>query len=97
MDPYTTAVPPAVERGTEQDAIDYLAGVRGFPPAAVDAALEEARRFPGRYAYLPPHRYAYVVKHSAMPAATWTAGDSTATEQRIASLAVRRRGLLAGS
>ncbi len=92
MDPYSTTPPPAVERGTEQAARGYLALTRGFPATAVDAALDEARRFPGRYAYLPPHRYAYVVKH--MPAGTWTAGDSTATEQRIAALGTRRRGML---
>ena len=67
---------------TEDSAGEYLAG-RGYDADQVAAVLDEARRFPGRYAYTAD-RYAWAVRH--MPAGTWQAGDSTVSEKRIAAL-----------
>ena len=60
-----------------------LAGA-GYDQAAVAAVLDEAARFPGRWAYTADRRRA-VVKN--MPAARWQVADTAATETRIAALA----------
>ena len=59
-------------------------------PAEVQGGTEEqARKFPGRYEYARPDRYAWAVKH--MPGGTWCAGDSTETERRITALGTAAR------
>ena len=68
------------ENLTEDQVREYLAG-RGYADEA-GRVLDEARRFPGRYAYTAD-RYAWAVRH--MPSGHWRAGDSTATERRIAA------------
>lgn len=73
---------------TEDSAREYLAG-RGYDTAQVAAVLDEARRFPCRYAYTAD-RYAWAVHH--MPAGSWQAGDSTATEKHLATLRAARAG-----
>jgi hypothetical protein len=56
----------------------------GYDEAAVAAVLDEAARFPGRWAYTANRRRA-VVKN--MPAARWQVAGTAATEARIAALA----------
>jgi hypothetical protein len=56
----------------------------GYDEAAVAAVLDEAARFPGRWAYTADRRRA-VVKN--MPAARWQIADTAATEARITALA----------
>jgi hypothetical protein len=72
---------------TEDEARAYLAGPRGYGDDAAAAVLDEARRFPGRYAYTAD-RYAWAVHH--MPADRWDAGDSTVAEKRITALRTAR-------
>lgn len=56
----------------------------GCGKTEVAAVLDEAARFPGRWAYIADRRRA-VVKN--MPAARWQVTDTAATETRIAALA----------
>jgi hypothetical protein len=56
----------------------------GYDEAAVTAVLDEAARFPGRWAYTDDRRRA-VVKN--MPAARWQVADISAAEARITALA----------
>jgi len=81
-------MPAEVQGGTEEQARGYLAA-RGYPPAEAEWVLEQARKFPGRYEYARPDRYAWAVKH--MPGGTWCAGDSTETERRITALGTAAR------
>lgn len=78
----------ALPEGSEARARHYLTAIRRYPAPVADAVIEEARRFPGRYAYTPD-RFAWVVHH--MPAGRWASGDSTESETRIAALGRNRR------
>ena len=68
----------------------YLAS-RGYDAEEIARVLDEARQFPGRYAYTAD-RYAWAVHE--MPADRWLTGDSTAAEQAIAALRRRRAVML---
>jgi hypothetical protein len=83
----------APEYLTEDQAREYLTVTRGYPAAEAERVLDEARRFPSRYAYTDD-RYAWAVYQP--PCAQhdlpwrWMAGDSTETEKRIKALATAR-------
>lgn len=59
----------------------------GFADEA-ETVLDEAQKYPGRYAYTA-NRWRCVVYH--MPAATWYFADCRESEQRIAALSAARR------
>jgi hypothetical protein len=60
----------------------------GCEDSAVASVLDEAKRFPGRFAYTE-NRWACVVY--TMPGGTWDAQDSRATEEAIRAYRRNRR------
>jgi len=87
----TIAVHPHTVSGSEElnEAMvrTYLAA-SGYEGEA-DTMIADARRFPRTCGYTKD-RHRYVVYE--MPGGYWKAGDCTASEERIKTLAANRRG-----
>jgi hypothetical protein len=71
---------------TRDQAAAELAAA-GYDSAATAALLDEAARFPGRWAY-PPDRRRTVVHH--MPAGVWDVRDCAESEAAIRAIGSRR-------